>query len=52
MKGFFLFHDAFHVGVRQRIPQLILHTILVVYPRICFMNKGLSIVQKVDMKCD
>ena len=35
MKGFpcaYFSHDAFHVGVRQRSPKLILHTILDVYP--------------------
>ena len=44
------FHDTSHVGVRQRSPKLFLHTILVVYPRINFINKGLSIVQKLDVR--
>ena len=39
-------HGEFHAGVRQIIPKLILHKILDVYPRVNFMYKGVSIVQK------
>ena len=39
-------HDAFNFGVVQRIQKLISHQILDIYPHISFINKGLSIVQK------
>ena len=42
-------NDAFHVRVRQRSSWLLLHTVLDVYPYIDFMNKELSIVQKLDV---
>ena len=45
---FFLRH-ALCVGVRQRRQRLILHTIHDVYPRINFMNKELSIFQKIHV---
>ena len=41
-----------HLGVRQIIPKLILHKILDVLPHIHFMDKGLSIVQKIHVRCD
>ena len=46
MKGFCsdFFNHAFHFGVRQIIQKLILYLIVVVYPYISFMNKGLSLV--------
>ena len=43
MKVFFCIffkYNTFHVGVRQMIQKLILHTILNVYPHISFMTKG------------
>ena len=42
-------NDAFHVGVRQRSQYLILHRILDIYLHISFMNKGMSIVQKMHV---
>ena len=46
MKGFRsnYFNDAFHVSVRYVKKKLILHQIIVIYPPIRFMKKGLSIV--------
>ena len=44
------FRDSFNVGVRQIIQKLILHQILYVYPSINFMNKGMSIVQKICLR--
>ena len=35
----YFLHNAFHVGVRQRSPKLILHAIPDVYPHANFMNK-------------
>ena len=43
-------HDAFLVGVRQRSSLLILHKILVLYPCIHFLDKGLSIIQNLDVQ--
>ena len=41
MKGIyceFYLNDELHVGIRQRIPKSILHTVLGVYPHINFTN--------------
>ena len=43
---------TFHFAVRQRRQKLILHQILDAYPRIDFINKGLSIFQKPHVRCD
>ena len=39
-------HDAFLLGVRQNIPKLIIYIIFGVRPCINFINKGMSIFQK------
>ena len=55
MKGFYCdlySHSTLHFGVRQRSKKIILHQILDEYPRINFINKGLSIVQKLHFRCD
>ena len=49
--GIFL-HDAFYVGVKQIIPRLILHTIFNEYPHNNLINKGMSIVQNLNVWCD
>ena len=36
-----IFHDSFHIGVRQIIPKLISHKILDVYLHINVMNKSM-----------
>ena len=46
------FHDRVISLVRQIIQKLILHKILDMYPLIWFMDKGLSIVQKLHVWCD
>ena len=48
----FFLHNAFHVGVSRRSKNLILHTIFVVYPSVNFMNNGLSIFQKLHVRCN
>ena len=48
----FVLHDTFHVGVRQRIQKLILHQIRDLYPHICFINNGLQIYRKLYVQCD
>ena len=45
----YFLHDAFNLGVRQRTKKFILHKILEFYPRIDFINKGLSIVPKMHV---
>ena len=45
-------NNAFHVSVRQRVRKSVLYQILDIYPHISFMNKGLSVVQKLHMKYD
>ena len=45
-------HDAFHFCDRQRSQKLILHQIIDAYPRIGFINKGLSIAQKIRVRFD
>ena len=51
MRGFcFAFlHDALHIRVRKRRQTLILHKVLDVNPHINFMNKGMSIFQKLHV---
>ena len=46
------FNDKFHIGVMQIRLNFILHQILYVYPRIKFINKGLSTVHKLNARCD
>ena len=41
-----------HVGVQQMYPKLVLHRILVINPLNAFMNKGVSIVQKLHERYD
>ena len=48
----FFKHDKFHFGVRHRSQNMILHRIINAYPRINFINKGLSIIQKLHVQCD
>ena len=48
----FVLHDAFHFGVRQRSQKLILHKILYNTPRMRFIYIGLSIVEKLYVRCD
>ena len=48
----FFKHDSFRFGVRQRIQKMILHQILDVYPHISFIDKGMTIVHKMHMRCD
>ena len=52
LKGLVLifWHDAFHIGFRQRTPKLILHTTLDVYQWNNFIDKGLSIFQKLHVR--
>ena len=45
-------HGTFHVRVMQRKPESILNTVPNVYPHIDFMNKVMSIVQKLHVQCD
>ena len=45
-------HNSFHVGVMQITLNLILYKILDTQPHIKFINRGLSIVQKLNVKCD
>ena len=55
MKGFLsniVLNDAFHVGGRRIIQKLVLFQILDIYPRIVFINKGLSIFQKLRVQYD
>ena len=47
-----ILHYVFHVGVSKIRPKLILHRILDVYKCIHLINKGLSIVQKINMWYD
>ena len=47
-----ILHYVFHVGVSKIRPKLILHRILDVYKCIHIINKGLSIVQKMNMWYD
>ena len=48
MKVFYcvFLHATLNVRVSQRRKKLILHKIINIYPHIIFMNKGISIVQK------
>ena len=48
----FFSYDTFHFSARQRIEKLILHQILYVYPHIGFINKEMSIFQKLCVRCD
>ena len=48
----FFLHNALHVVVKQIIQNLILHTIVDVYPNINFMNKGLPKFQKIHVQLD
>ena len=48
----FLLNDAFHIGVRQIIPNKILHTIINLYPCIKFIDKGLLIVHNFCVRCE
>ena len=43
-------NDALNVSDRQRRQKLMLHQILNVYPHINFMNIGLSIDQKLNVR--
>ena len=55
MKEFFskvFLHDASNFDVRKISHKIILHYILDTYPRISFINKGLSIVQILHVRCD
>ena len=54
MKGFvpIFLHDKIDAGVSQRRPKLIWNTKLYVYPYINFMNTGIPIVQKLDVRCN
>ena len=42
----FFYQYSFHVGVRPRITNLILNTILNIYPSINVMNKGMQSFKK------
>ena len=54
MEGFrsIFLHNILRIVVRQRIQKLILHQILNAYPQISFMNKSLSVVQKLYVLCE
>ena len=45
-------NDVSHVGGRQISQKLILYQILDIKPQISFTNKGLSIVQKLHVRCE
>ena len=45
-------HDKLQDKIRQRNPKLILDTIIYVYQHVNFMNKGMSIVKKLCVRCD
>ena len=53
-KGFrsIFLNNTFHVGIRQITQNLILYKMLVLYPRIVFINKRLSVVQELHVRCD
>ena len=46
-----LLNNGLYVGITQIIPKLILHGIMDIYPCIKFMNIGLSIFQKLNVRC-